>query len=177
MALLGFAVNSGPLAFVMTAVSGEHGKPSCFLSLPHHNLQISVRDNLKRLSAFSHKGSSRLTCLYQCPACLGSIVQKSHFHLSLTIQKLICRSNGLHLSICPAAVHCACMLGKAPLKLLNGFLLWVMPLSWTIAIKTWWLLATSFCVLSLNNMIHTYARVRLPYRLFCRMLNIKIFLL
>lgn len=73
---------------------------------PSHNLQVSVRDNLAGLSAFGHKGSSGLTYHYQCPACLGSIVQKTHFHLPLTIQKLICKSNGLHLSICPAAVYC-----------------------------------------------------------------------
>lgn len=109
MAVPGSAMNSSPLAFITTGVSGEHGKSSCFLFPPYHNLQDSDRDNLKGLSAFSHKGSSRLTCLYQCPACLGSIVQKTHFHLSLTMQKLICRSNGLHLSICPAAVYCACM--------------------------------------------------------------------
>lgn len=94
--------------FVMTDVSEEHGKPLWFSSSPppSHNLQVSVRDNLAGLSAFGHKGSSGLTYHYQCPACLGSIVQKTHFHLPLTIQKLICKSNGLHLSICPAAVYC-----------------------------------------------------------------------
>lgn len=107
MTMLGSTMNSSPLASSWLMCQKSMGNPCDFYPPPpSHNLQVSVRDNLAGLSAFGHKGSSRLTYHYQCPACLGSIVQKTHFHLPLTIQKLICKSNGLHLSICPAAVYC-----------------------------------------------------------------------
>lgn len=75
-----------------------------FLStIPRLWLEITV------LFLLEHIENKRLSCIYQCPICLGSIVQQNNSQLAIALPSLINKFNRLKISICPVLVYPLCV--------------------------------------------------------------------